>query len=394
MIDIKTKIYFDDNAVSKHADEFLFCGKKALVVTGHSSEKNGALFDVKEALASQNISFSIFNEVEENPSIETVMKGREFGLKENCDFVIAIGGGSIMDAAKAIAIMMANYDKDADFLYDEGLHSSPIQKGSQSSLAFVGATHSEPSVGANACGACVGANFKSPIEIIAIPTTCGSGAEVTGNAVLTIHKKQTKGSAVHKQFPKVAMIDGKYILDAPANLIKRTSLDALAHLIESYVNTKATIWTRQFAGMGMKLWTKTKKYLLGEDNINKDICNYLMMSSTYAGICISHTGTSIPHRLSYRVTYGDKISHGTAVAYFLANFLDECEEDKEEVLKLIDFNNIDEFRSFIDKVIGDIKVDKEYIEKGIEEILHNEKILNSVKFNVDKDILYKIGGML
>ena len=358
MIDIRTKIYFDDNVVSKHVDEFLSCGKKALVVTGHSSEKNGALFDVKEALTSQNISFSIFNEVEENPSIETVMKGREFGLKENCDFLIAIGGGSIMDAAKAIAIMMSNADKDADFLYDD------------KSIVVV--------------------NFRSPIEIIAIPTTCGSGAEVTGNAVLTIHKKQTKGSAVHKQFPKVAMIDGNYILNAPANIIKRTSLDALAHLIESYVNTKATIWTRQFAEMGMKLWTKTKMYLLGEENINKDICNYLMMSSTYAGICISHTGTSIPHRLSYRVTYGDKISHGTAVAYFLANFLDECEEDKKELLKLIDFNNIDEFRSFIGKVIGDIKVDKEYIEKGIEEILHNEKILNSVKFNVDKDMLYKM----
>lgn len=356
MISIKTKIYFDNDVVKKHSEEFLCCGKKALIITGHSSEKNGALDDVKSVLESQSISFSIFNEVEENPSVETVMKGREFGIKNNCDFLIAIGGGSIMDAAKAIAIMMANADKGVEFLYDASTDSLPAR------------------------------------ELIAIPTTCGSGAEVTGNAVLTIHAKQTKGSAVHKTFPKIALIDGKYILNAPANLIKRTSLDALAHLIESFVNTKATLWTRQIAINGLTLWEKTKKYLLDEMSIDRDICNYLMMSSTYAGICISHTGTSIPHRLSYRVTYGDKISHGTAVAYFLAGFLNECEE-KSEVLKYIDFNNIQEFEDFINKVIGDIKVDKEFIEKGIDEILHNEKLLGSVKFKVDKDILYKIGKL-
>lgn len=383
MISIKTNIYFDNDVVKKHSEVFLCCGKKALIITGHSSEKNGALDDVKEALTSQNITFTIFNEVEENPSIETVMKGRYFGLKNNCDFLVAIGGGSIMDAAKAIAIMMRNADKGAEFLYDEGSHSSPIQSGTHNSTARSRELREwQPSP-----------LYSSPaLEIIAIPTTCGSGAEVTGNAVLTIHKKQTKGSAVHKQFPKVAMIDGKYILNAPSSIIKRTSLDALAHLIESYVNTKATLWTRQFAEMGMKLWVKTKKYLANEESITHDICNYLMMSSTYAGICISHTGTSIPHRLSYRVTYGDKLSHGTAVAYFLASFLDECEE-KNEVLKLIDFNSIQEFNEFIDKVIGDVKVDKELIEKGIDEILLNEKILNSVKFKVNKDILYKISKL-
>lgn len=357
MLNINTKIYFDNEAVNKHMSEFAFCGGKALIVTGHSSEKNGALLDVKTALTSQDISYVIFNEVEENPSIETIIKGREFGLKENCEFLVAIGGGSIIDAAKAISIMMANPNKNEDFLYADENESS------------------------------------KRYEIIAIPTTCGSGAEVTGNAVLTIHKKQTKGSATHKIFPKLALVDGKYILDAPDYLIKRTSLDALAHLIESYVNVKANIYTRQIARMGFELWEKAKDYLLNKNEIDKNICNYLMMSSTYAGICISHTGTSIPHRLSYRVTYGDKISHGTAVAYFLAGFLDECIE-KAEVLDYIGFANVNEFAEFINNIIGDVNVDGEFIERGIDEILHNEKVLRSVKFNVDKDILLKIGKLI
>lgn len=391
MLNIQTKIYFDDDVVKKHKEEFLSCGKKALIVTGHSSEKNGALDDVKDALESNSVKFTIFNEVEENPSIETVMKGRDFGLKESCDFIIAIGGGSIMDAAKAIAIMMKNNDKSAEYLYDVnsmGSHSSPVQN----SFPVQSSSPVQNSFFAHSNSPVRDSLHNPTYEIIAIPTTCGSGAEVTGNAVLTIHSKKTKGSAVHKQFPKVAMIDGKYILNAPANIIKRTSLDALSHLIESYVNSKATLWTRQLAINGMELWIKTKGYLLGEIDLTKDICNYLMMSSTYAGICISHTGTSIPHRLSYRVTYGDKISHGMAVAYFLAGFLNECEE-KKEVLDYIGFNDIKEFDYFINKVIGDIKVDKDLIEKGIDEILHNEKVLGSVKFNVNKDILNRIANL-
>ena len=173
MLNIHTKIYFDDDAVKKHSDELGFCGDKALIVTGHSSEKNGALNDVVDVLKSQNIGYEIFNEVEENPSIETVMNGREFGLKNSCNFLIAIGGGSIMDAAKAIAIMMANADKNENFLYDssKGIlnHAINLANDDRSSSVRVDGIRT--------------------YELIAIPTTCGSGAEVTGNAVLTIHKK-------------------------------------------------------------------------------------------------------------------------------------------------------------------------------------------------------------
>lgn len=357
MLNIYTKVYFDEDVVKKNSKKILSYGKRPLIVTGHSSEKNGSLDDIKNILNDSNIPFDIFNEVEENPSVETVMKGRNFGLKEKCDFVIAIGGGSILDAAKAISIMMANVNKTEDFLYDNTKTSKNL-------------------------------------PIVAIPTTCGSGAEVTGNAVLTLHKNQTKQSALHKAFPEIALIDGKYILNTPINLIKRTALDALAHMIESFVNVKANEYTKQIALNAMSLWKKTKNYLIGKEELTKDICDRLMMSSCYAGVCISNTGTSIPHRLSYRITYGDNISHGLAVAYFLVNFLDECgDKDKKEVLDKIGFNDIKEFKVFVNDILGNIVVDKNLIIKGVDEILQNEAILKSVKFNVNKNVLLKIAGV-
>ena len=177
MINLKTKIYFDDDAVKKNINEFL-CGKKALIVTGHSSEKNGALEDVLYTLKSNNIEYVIFNEVEENPSVETVVKVANFAKNEKCDFLIAIGGGSIIDCAKAsVMLLMAFVNEKIDF--EEGLEYLYNKNISKTGFVTI-----------------------KPYSLLAIPTTCGAGAEVTGNAVLTLHKDKTKSSAVHLVFQK------------------------------------------------------------------------------------------------------------------------------------------------------------------------------------------------
>ena len=114
-----TKIYSERNCVVKYGREWTSVGSRALIVTGKSSAKNGALADVTAALEEAGKTYCIFDETEENPSIETVMKVRDLGAQEKVDFVIGIGGGSPMDAAKAIALMIVHSDKDADFLYQK-----------------------------------------------------------------------------------------------------------------------------------------------------------------------------------------------------------------------------------------------------------------------------------
>lgn len=117
---LPTRIYSERDCVKKYGAEWAALGKKALIVTGKSSASNGSLADVTEVLEEQGVPYYIFDETEPNPSVEMVMKVRDIGVQEQADFVIGIGGGSPMDAAKAIALMIANKEKGADFLYQKG----------------------------------------------------------------------------------------------------------------------------------------------------------------------------------------------------------------------------------------------------------------------------------
>ena len=173
-----TKLYSESGCIGKHSAELAALGSHALIITGKSSSKlNGSLDDVISALESRSVKYTIFDRVEENPSVGTVMAARDEGLACGADFVIGIGGGSPLDAAKAAALMMKNREKTWEFLYE--------------------------TVPAEA------------LPLAAVPTTCGTGSEVTGVAVLTRHDMRTKLSAKHKVFPDIALIDGKYLLKAP-----------------------------------------------------------------------------------------------------------------------------------------------------------------------------------
>ena len=126
--------------------------------------------DVLGALHEHGTAVVVFDETEENPSIEMVMRVRELGLRENVDFVIGIGGGSPMDAAKAIALMLYHKEKGAEFLYQNG--------------------------------------DDEALPVVEVPTTCGTGSEVTPYAILTIHAKRTKSSLPHRIYPAYALADG------------------------------------------------------------------------------------------------------------------------------------------------------------------------------------------
>ena len=124
---IPTKVYQEIDAVKVHAEELAGYGSYALIVTGkYSARANGALADVEAALDAYGKKHVQYDGIEENPSVETVMKATEFGKRNGVDFVIAIGGGSPMDAAKAIAIMLANPEKDADYLYENVAHTKAL----------------------------------------------------------------------------------------------------------------------------------------------------------------------------------------------------------------------------------------------------------------------------
>lgn len=352
---LPTKIYNERDCVKNRAGEWTALGRNALIVTGKSSAKNGSLEDVADTLREQNITYCIYDDIEENPSIETVMKARDFGLEKQVDFVIGIGGGSPMDAAKAVALMIAQKEQGADYLY---------QKGSDEAL-----------------------------PVVEVPTTCGTGSEVTPKAILTIHEKRTKSSLPHLIFPRFALVDGKYLRNAPRSLLVNTAVDVLGHFIESYVNVDATEYSRMLCTYGMGIWSSCKNVLIGASAGDDDF-DRMMCASTIAGMAISHTGTTLPHALSYYLTYEKGIPHGKAVGYFLPGYLAQAQPlERRKVLGLVGFPDMQYFRSFIQRLLGVMEAEDELIDSAVRGTMAKPEKLKNVPYKVTEDVLYRICSM-
>ena len=352
------KVYSEENCVQRHAAELSALGKRALIVTGKSSaRKCGAFFDVTGALEQFGVSWVEFAEVEENPSVETVMKARDLGVSEAADFVIGIGGGSPMDAAKAIALMIRHADQDWTYMYD-------------------------------------GLAETSTVPIAEIPTTAGTGSEVTAVSVLTRHDKHVKGSIPHKIFAQLALIDGKYVAKAPSHVLANTTMDALAHLYESYVHSKATDYSRMCADAGIRVWARSKDVILGRREAVPEDFRNMMNASAMAGMAIAHTATSIPHALSYRLTYSAHMAHGKACGYFLAAYLREADPvEVAHILKLAGFDSIDELEAYYVTTCGRDDVPAEILEQTVREVASNEAKCKLPPFPVNEAVLRRIAGI-
>lgn len=352
-----TKVYQERNAVANHAEELAALGKKALIVTGqHSSEQNGSLADVTDALERQGTEYLIYNRIGENPTIDMVMDAARQGRAQGADFVIGIGGGSPLDAAKAIALMIHNRDTASDVLYQNiALRALPVA---------------------------------------AVPTTCGTGSEVTPYAILTRDDLQTKQSISHKIFPQLALVDAGYLTSLPEQILTNTAIDALGHLIESYFNVHADEYSRMLCLRGMEVWGLCRNALLGMEPDEED-CENLMLASSLAGMSIAHTGTSLPHGLSYYLTYHKKIPHGQAVGFFLPDYLDLFAEQMDVevmmVLRLLGFGAPEQFRGFIRECLGSLELSEVEREAVLDEIMASERKLAAVPIPIGRE---QIANML
>ena len=346
---VPTDIYVEKDCVKNHAKEILAVGKRALIVTGHSSAKaNGSLNDVTEVLNDGGVAYQIFDEVEENPSTDTVGKGAQIARESNADFIIGIGGGSAIDAAKAMALLIVNPGLNAD-----DLHKTP----------------------------------SHPLDhapVVAVPTTCGTGSEATPVAIITNHKINLKKSIPHRIFPVLALVDGKYLASAKKQLIVNTAVDALSHMVESILNVHSNTLNRMCPEYGLKLWGECKEALLADapnatknaaaqkatqdaTPIDASLYEKLMLTSTIAGMSIAQTSTAVPHGMSYDLTLSKGTPHGPAVGYFFAAYVEICHKkvanDVEKVLSLLGLQSVEEFAEMLHKLIGTCTVTRELRDK-------------------------------
>lgn len=354
---IPTQIYHENGAVLKHGAEIASLGRKALIITGKSSAvKTGALDDVIQALEDNNTEYILYDKIEENPSIKIVMDAAGIGRSQGADFVIGIGGGSPMDAAKAVALMVQNRDTSEDILYQ------PVK--------------------------------LKALPVAEIPTTCGTGSEVTPYAILTRDDKKTKQSISHKIYPVIACIDAKYLECAPLSVIRNTAIDALGHLVESFFNSNATEYSHMLSLCGMETWAVNREALYNGTGFTESNYNPLLLASTIAGMAISHTGTSLPHGLSYYLTYNKGIPHGKAVGVFLPGYLSLMEKNQvpgfSKVISKMGFKDLGEFKEFTSCCLGSINISIGDEDKMVQEMLENPRKLLSVPFKADESDIRNI----
>ena len=206
-------------------------GKRPLVVTGKNIQRAEPLRALLRENNVEGVTFSVSGE----PSIQTVRDGVALAKKENCDWVIGMGGGSVLDAGKAIAAMMTNEGDVLEYLEIIG-QGKPLA--------------------------------KRPALFLAIPTTAGTGSEVTRNAVLSSPEHKLKVSLRSaSMIPAVALVDPELTYDLPRNITASTGLDALTQLIEPYVCLRANPMTDPLCVDGMRYVAKSFRAVMkhGQD---------------------------------------------------------------------------------------------------------------------------------
>lgn len=351
------RLFNEENAVWNHRKELAVLGKKALLVTGkNSAKRNGAYDDLVKALDAEKIDYVLFDQVEENPSIETVMTARNLGVAENVDFVIAIGGGSPMDAGKSIALMLYHKEKDVSYLYEKG--------------------------------------DDTALPLAVIPTTCGTGSETTPYSILTNTKENKKSSTPHRTWAACAFLDYRYLMHAPKQVLCDTAMDAFGHMAESYINTNANEFSRMCVTYGLELWSGSKDALAGSRVMEKQDYQNLLTASAMAGMAISVSGTSLPHGLSYGLTCTLGMPHGRAVGYFLAGYMRKASsEDCKYILKNAGFSDLEEFDKFYEMVCGREKVSRTLLLEIAKGIMSNQAKLKNCPYQVDMNVIEEITGL-
>ena len=233
-------------------------GRRTLVVTGRTPERAGPLFEI---LKEQGIDYVVFP-VEGEPTTETVRKGTQLAREAGCDMVVGFGGGSALDAGKAVAALLTNGGDPLDYLEVVG-RGRPLTRPSA--------------------------------PYVAVPTTAGTGSEVTRNAVLLSPEHRVKVSLrSHLMLPRLALVDPELTRTLPPEVTASTGMDALTQLIEPYVSNRANPMTDAICREGMRRAARSllRAYEHGEDPEARED---MSLASLFGGMALANAKLGAVH---------------------------------------------------------------------------------------------------
>lgn len=256
-----------------------------MLVSDRGLEKIGVVKRVQDIIEAAGIAFDSYLDVVPNPTVEVVNEAAALYKSCGATSLVALGGGSPMDVAKAVGVLARYGGKITDY---EGNHKVP-----------------------------------GPIEpIIAIPTTAGTGSEVTASAVITDTSRNYKLSVFsYENIPKYAILDPTLIMSAPASIAASCGVDALIHAIEAYISRNATPFSDAMAEKAMELiGAHLRRFVANRQD--EDAACAMMLGSTFAGMSFAWARLGNVHAMSHPVSAYFNVPHGVANSILLPNVME------------------------------------------------------------------------
>lgn len=255
-------------------------GSHAFIISGPHLAKMGLVEKAADYLKTVDIKTNAFTEIEANPSVATVEKATEKFKESGADFIVAFGGGSPMDVAKAVGVVAKYGGSITEY---EGAHKVP----------------------------------GPIIPLIAIPTTAGTGSEVTAFSVITDHSRDYKLTVFsYELLPAYAILDAELITTAPASVAAACGIDAFIHAEEAYISTAASPFSDAMAEKAMALIGKNIRRFVANRG-DMEAAEAMMVGSLFAGIAFSFARLGNVHAMSHPVSAFFDVPHGVANAVLL-----------------------------------------------------------------------------
>lgn len=286
-------VYGGENAMERITDILKTNGaKKVAIFTDKGIEKAGLFALPEAAVKASGASYYVLDDLPAEPSYEAVQKLIDEFKRSGADFIVACGGGSVMDAAKLASVLVTD-----DYGVKELLDTPGIA--------------------------------KKCVPIILIPTTAGTGAEVTPNAIVAVPERELKVGIVNENMiADYVILDARMIKNLPRPIAAATGVDALAHCIECFTGNKANPFSDIYALEGLDLILNNIQKACDDPEAMEEK-NRMQIAAYYGGLAITASGTTAVHALSYPLGGKYHIAHGVSNAILLAPVMRFNSEDPE-----------------------------------------------------------------
>ncbi len=278
-----------------------FGGSHAMIFSGPNLLRMGVVQKAIDYLCTAGIKTDVFTEIEANPSVATVEKATKAYKESGADFIIALGGGSPMDVGKAVGVVAKYGGSITEY---EGAHKVP----------------------------------GKIIPLIAVPTTAGSGSEVTAFSVITDHARDYKLTVFsYELLPTYAILDPELIMTAPASVAAACGIDAFIHAEESYISTAASPFSEAMSEKAMELiGANIRRFYANRGDA--EAAEAMMVGSLFAGIAFSFARLGNVHAMSHPVSAFFDVPHGVANAVLLPVIAEyNAIADKGKYLKIYNY---------------------------------------------------------